>query len=237
MDSTDTAIGGGDPRFRTTHWSLILAAADPAHPRYRQRWEELAARYWKPVYVYVRVAWRKSSEDAKDLTQDFFVYLLDKDTLSRLRPELGSFRAYLRRALAHFLIDAERYRKARAAGEPVVRIDAAAEHLVPDAPDGTPEAAFDREWSRGLLKDALDELKDELARRGRQSHWEVFDRYCAGGVTYEALGAGLGIDKADVRNRLAYVRGELQRILRVRIREYVTTEEEVEQELGEVLRG
>jgi hypothetical protein len=77
----DTGIGGGGgDRFPSTHWS---AAARSSDPRERRRaFEAIVQAYWKPVYKYVRIHWRRSNEDAKDLTQSFFTRLIEKDDLA-----------------------------------------------------------------------------------------------------------------------------------------------------------
>ena len=57
----------GDPAaFRTTHWSAVLAAGDPAHPGGAKALAELCETYWFPLYAFVR---RKghSPAEAEDL--------------------------------------------------------------------------------------------------------------------------------------------------------------------------
>ena len=73
----DTLTGGTGGEFHSTIWSDILAIADPADPRAAERLNRLLQRYWKPVYVFIRMQTRCSVEDAKDLTQAFFTRLLD----------------------------------------------------------------------------------------------------------------------------------------------------------------
>src|ERR1700730_4739522 len=63
--------------FVTTHWSLVLAAGEGSSLQAEAALENLCRMYWYPVYAYVR---RRgfSEHDAKDLTQDFFARLLEK---------------------------------------------------------------------------------------------------------------------------------------------------------------
>lgn len=260
MDPTDTNIGGRERRFRTTNWSQILAAGDPSHPRCAEHWEELVHTYWKPVYCYVRAAWKKSNEDAKDLTQAFFAYLLEKGYLARMRPEQGSFRGYLKRALSHFLIDADRHQEARSPTKAMFSIDARPElfeRLGPASAEETPETAFDREWFRCVLEESIQDLEGQLVKQGKAVYFKVFSLYCldlsgasdpartttllqkegSSEPTYREIGERLGIRESDVRNYLSSCRTELRRILRDRIRDYVADEKDVESELLEVLRG
>lgn len=70
-----------DPQFATTHWSLVLAAGDPEDSASQQALAELCQAYWYPIYAYVRH--RVSDTDqAQDLTQEFFARLLEKHSLA-----------------------------------------------------------------------------------------------------------------------------------------------------------
>src|SRR5437867_2750392 len=154
MSNADTATGGLEREFPSTVWSDILAAGDPKNPNHRARLSGLVQAYWKPVYAYVRTAWRTSIEDSKDLTQAFFAHLLDKGYLGSLRADRGSFRGYLKKALKHFLIDAGRAAQARRPEGPVVSLEAmpkVLERLAPASPNESPEQVYDREWLRCLL--------------------------------------------------------------------------------------
>ena len=70
MDA-DTLIGGPNGRFPETRSSAISAALSDDVARRRPGQEAIVSAYWKPVYRYIRIRWRSSNEDAKDLTQSF----------------------------------------------------------------------------------------------------------------------------------------------------------------------
>ena len=118
MKAKDTFTGGQNRRFPTTMWSEIPRQVDAASPEFQEMLELLCRTYWKPVYAYIRTAWKKSVEDAKDLTQAFFTHLMQKDHWKNLSPDRGSFRGFMKRAIKNFLIDAERHESVR---RPVVR--------------------------------------------------------------------------------------------------------------------
>src|SRR5262245_34014388 len=75
MTSEETAVGG---RFRTTLWTVVLAAKDPASPQRREALETLIRTYWKPLYSFIR---RRGNdpESSQDITQGFFTALLEKN--------------------------------------------------------------------------------------------------------------------------------------------------------------
>src|SRR6185503_2168792 len=82
--------------FPTTRRSVVLAlASDDAATRTRA-FDTLVALYWKPLYKYARVAWRRTREDAEDLTQSFFARAFEKESLASYDVAKASFRTFLR---------------------------------------------------------------------------------------------------------------------------------------------
>jgi RNA polymerase sigma-70 factor (ECF subfamily) len=246
----DTGFGPPGASFRTTIWTEILAIGDPSDPATRERLDRLLRAYWRPVFAYIRSAWRSPIEDAKDLTQAFFARFLEKEYWSTLDPEKGSFRGYLKRALKNFLINAKEHADARRPGGALFSLDASHEELQRLAPESTgeaPEAAYDREWFNGLMDAALEELGRLLKADGKAVYFDVFVAYCrdaegAAGAdpgedapTYQKIAADFRLQKHDVRNYLAHGRKTLRAILRERIREYVASDEDLERELNEVI--
>src|SRR2546422_622589 len=95
----ERAPSSGPHWFNTTHWSVVLAAGDAASPQAGEALEQLCRTYWYPLYAYVR---RKghSTEDAQDLTQEFFAQLLEDNLVQQCRRE-GKFRSFLLASLEH----------------------------------------------------------------------------------------------------------------------------------------
>ena len=74
--------------FRTTRWSVVLAAG----ARSDRALATLCEAYWYPLYAFARRR-TGSRERAEDLTQGFFAALLEKDWASAADPTRGRFRA------------------------------------------------------------------------------------------------------------------------------------------------
>jgi DNA-directed RNA polymerase specialized sigma24 family protein len=79
---------------------MVLAAgsnknADAARTR-------LCETYWYPLYAYLRHQGHSSTQ-SEDLTQAFFLKLLEKNYLSSATPQRGRFRSFLLTALKHFV--------------------------------------------------------------------------------------------------------------------------------------
>src|SRR5260221_14541710 len=105
-------------RFDTTRWSLVLAAGSDHSLAARPALAALCDAYWYPLYAYVRRQGH-SADDARDLTQSFFVTLLERGDVRSVRPERGRFRSFLLAALRHFLLNdlARRRTLKRGAGQ------------------------------------------------------------------------------------------------------------------------
>lgn len=239
-------MGGAGRSFPTTQWSQILAAQDPAQPGYRDRLDALLKAYWKPAYAYIRIGWRKSNEDAKDLTQSFFARLLQNGRIPAVHTDGGRFRSYLKQALKNFLIDSDRAAETRKALEPVP--------MPAEDPEASPEREFDREWLSVLLDQSIETLRAELAREGKEKYFDVFRTYLldpgadrevivatqSGRLslpTYASVGKRWGLSESDVRNYLAHCRTRLKEIMRSAVRETVDRDGDVEDELRALMNG
>jgi RNA polymerase sigma factor (sigma-70 family) len=205
--------------FPETRWSQLLELRDPAHPDYARHLERLAKQYWQPVFHYARAL---GSRDPEDVTQQFFAMLLGRRDLEKLSPDRGSFRGFLKTALRHFLLSADRAAKIRA------------ELPLPKDADGrTPEEAFDREWARGVLVEATARLR----RDSPPASFLIFREYCLeeNGTTYALLARKHGLSEDDIRNRLREARRRLREILEALLRDYLTPGQDVEAELRFIL--
>ncbi|NQV35028.1 MAG: sigma-70 family RNA polymerase sigma factor, partial [Phycisphaeraceae bacterium] len=88
MSSSRAISSNSHARFATTHWSVVLAAGDKSHSQCTAALQTLCQTYWYPLYAYVRHLGTRA-EDAEDLTQAFFVFLLEKDRLGSLVKDKG----------------------------------------------------------------------------------------------------------------------------------------------------
>jgi RNA polymerase sigma-70 factor (ECF subfamily) len=248
MGFSDTTLGGSARAFPTTQWSQILAAQDPNQPGHRDRMDALLRAYWKPAYAFIRVGWRKSNEDAKDLTQAFFARLLQNGRMAAIQSTGGRFRSYLKQALKNFLIDADRAAEVRKPVEPVVALEGEVD--VPT--DVAPDRAFDREWLGCLLDASIARLERELTKEGKAAYFSVFRTYLldpgsergvsvatrSGEIelpTYGTVAKQLGLAESDVRNYLSLCRARLRDILKDGVRDTVDNPADVEEELRALL--
>lgn len=233
MHDPDTSIGGAQTRFPDTRISLLAEAASDRSPAR----EAILAAYWKPVYKYIRVHWRRSNEDAKDLTQGFFARALEKDFFGGFDPVKGRFRTYLRTSLDNFVRNAHAAEQRRT---PALPVDfEAAERELSAVPATGIEDYFQAEWVRHLFSEAVALLQQEYESSGRERQYALFARYdldeAAAQLTYEQLAAEFAIPATRVTNWLAAARRDFRRIVIHRLRSITANEREFRAEMRAVL--
>jgi len=200
--------------------------------------DRLIEMYWRPIYLYIRVAWAQSNEDAKDATQDFLARLSDSKLLQSYDKAKGRFRAYLKGALRHFLMDQQKANASqkRGGGRGVVPMD---EELPVPAEGGSPEEVFDRAWAQSLLDQALRGVYETLKQKGREKSWRVFDLYeihppNPTEISYREVGKALGLTETEVKSHLEYVRLLVRQALRKCAADTVVSEDDLYGELKEL---
>ena len=104
-----------EQQFGETRWSMVLAAADSGAPGHDRALEELCALYWYPLYAYVRRRGH-GPEDARDLTQGFFVRVIERSYLRTVDKNRGKFRSFLLGAMNHFLANERDRQQAKKRG-------------------------------------------------------------------------------------------------------------------------
>ena len=82
---------GSVNRFRTTRWSMVLLSAQSHAPGYKEALGELCSLYWYPLYGFVLAAAATWPKIARDLTQGFFLHLIERRTLTRVDPRRANF--------------------------------------------------------------------------------------------------------------------------------------------------
>lgn len=241
--------GGGEhgsgAAYPRTRWSLVARVVDPGSGvgsgTRRDAFAELVCAYWRPVYRTLRVMHRHSREEAEDLTQAFFLRLIEKRTLERFvaDPQDGRFRNLLRSLLERFEETARRdaRRLKRGGGHRHVPLDPAEiEALELRIASEPPEDPFDREWRATVIDQALADFANESRNPLARRRLEVFLAYevepeDGARPTYGQLAERLGIKAHDVKNDLVAARRRFAELVLERLREDVRSEQEAREEL------
>jgi RNA polymerase sigma factor (sigma-70 family) len=206
---------GTHARFPSqTQWTMLIRpAADPSSPKAQEALNQLCRVYWFPVYAFIRSE-RIETHQAKDLTQGFFVHLLEGNLIQQASREKGRFRTFLLACLRNFMNDQWRHEQAikRGGGAMVVSIDdTEAEEKYQQLPANqpAPDIAFDRTWAATVIEQAMQRLKQTYADRGRLDVFEATKGCLSGEVspdTYPGLAAKLGMSKETFEVNLSRFR-------------------------------
>lgn len=233
----DTTLGSGLRVFPATTLGLVTRLHSLSPEEQGRGLELLCRRYWKPVYYYVRIAWAKSNEEAKDLTQSFFLWLLEGDALHRYAPERGSFRPYLktllRRFVGHREVSAGRIKRGGHAR--ILPLDDGRFDPEMAADYGKdPEKAFDDAWASELVRQAVDRIRRKARGGERDLPFRVFELHdlTEGGEppSYADVGRELGLKEAQVRDYLFTIRRQVREEIRAELGRLTSGDPEMEEE-------
>jgi RNA polymerase sigma factor (sigma-70 family) len=243
---TRGAIVTGAGRFPATRHSVIdgLDAADAVERR--KAWETLIAAYWKPAYKHLRLSWKLPSEDAEDLTQEFFARALEGGMLERFEPGKARFRTYLRVCLDRFASNARKAegRLKRGGAHTHVSLDfPGAERELGEGgnPADDVDEAFRQEMIRALFSAAVDALRERTRMAGKTRQFAIFERYdlrtdspVESAPTYAALSEEFDVPVTQVTNHLAAMRRDFRALVLERLLAISATNDEFRAEAREL---
>jgi DNA-directed RNA polymerase specialized sigma24 family protein len=237
MDAALDSTAGGRPNFATTHWGLVAAASAEGAAEASPALEELYRLYCYPVYAFIRRRGH-SRQDAQDITQDFFVHLLDKGTLGRADSQRGRFRNFLLGALDYFLAHAAERARAgkRGGGCQFVFLDddAAEDRYQLAAPEGiTAEKVFEARWAAAIVESAFARLRSELESEGKGHLFEVLQGFLLGreDASYQQAADSLSLSLGALKTAIHRLRGRYRALLREEVARTVAKPAEIDEEL------
>lgn len=201
----------------------------------------LLSAYWKPVYKYIRLSWKLNNEDAKDMTQEFFISLMEHNSLDGVSPEKGRFRQFVKASLRNFMNKQfrDRSRIKRGGNLKKLSLDFNTEGI--DVVSDTalsPDEVFLNEWVRTVVDLALERMERHLDSAGKSAQFKLFSEFylAVNKPTHEELAKKFQIGVFDVGNWLKGLRAHYREAVIETIREYIPDRNAAEKECGELLK-
>lgn len=213
--------GGGGKAYASTHWSVVVRSKDPNSPGFRWALERLIVIYWRPVYWHFRRQGAPANV-AQERTKEFFAWVMTTEALKSAGDALSKFRTYIGQSLPAFVP-----KGGKGKDLPVEWSEADLEFAV------VAKSTFDASWGHVVYKRALTRLEIEMRSTKRKAWWEAFDKQLQGGSTVDStvLAKETGAAEAEVNEFIEATRKRFKQNLEEEVRQYVTTEEEIAQEM------
>lgn len=224
----------------TTHWTIVFNAGRRSSPgKSRKALGDLWEMYWEPLYNYLRRAGRKRDE-AEDLIQDFFVWLMEENSLRAAAPQRGRFRNFLLTQMKHYTINVWRKSKRRGGCQTVsLDFDLAESRYSRERADKlSPEQLYEKRWALELLDRGVRLLRDEAVKKGKEKRFNVLRKFISGvppDTSYAEAARELESSEVAVRKATERLRKQYSRLLRGEIAKEVGRMEEVEDEIRYLL--
>jgi RNA polymerase sigma-70 factor (ECF subfamily) len=201
---------------------------------------ELCELYWYPLYSFARHR-GCSRHDAQDLTQGFFVHLLEHRALTQVDQLKGKFRSFLLAAFQNYLSnEAQRARSLKRGGSyEFVSLDwesAETRHRLEPADHLTAENIFDARWAMTLLNQVMVQLGKQYAEQRKASIFEALQVYLRIGESrvvpsYEDTAETLGIGVPALKTLIHRLRKQYTAILREEVGRTVSDPAEIDGEI------
>jgi RNA polymerase sigma factor (sigma-70 family) len=201
---------------------------------------ELCRLYWYPLYIFAR---RRgySPDDAQDLTQSFFLHVVEHRAFTGVDRLKGKFRSFLLASFQNHLSDQlDRSRRLKRGGDKeFVRLDAAeAEERYQLEPVEflTAEKIFDARWAITVLGEALKRLSEEYATAGKTSTFETLKVFLDpnNSITppsYEEVAKRIQITTGAVKTLIHRLRKRYTALLREEVGRTVSDPAEIDEEI------
>ena len=228
--------------FRTTRWTVIRAARAKNEPDSAAALASLCEAYWYPLYFFVRRLGH-GADDASDLTQGYFLNLLERDYLDTVREDAGKFRSFLLASMKHYMANVKRDAAAlkRGGGQVPISLDMdAAENRYRHEPvnEETPDRAYERRWALTVIDRARRALRAEFEKVGKTRHFTLLAGHLSGsgdGKSYREIAQELETTEAAVKMSISRMRRQFGRALREQIADTVDGTEDVDAEVKHLL--
>jgi len=210
-------------QFPNTSWTVLAQATLNGDADSQRALGEVCQLYWRPVYSAIRTLGTRE-DDAEDLTQSFFRYLMINSTLKSAERGRGKFRTFLLTVLWRFVRDERAKRDAWKRGglAEICSLEVTEDASLPS--EAVPLAeALDHEWALAIFERVIEILRLEVVEARGAGAWNVLREYLPGSLHVSPMADSalvLGLSEGGFRSEVHRLRQRCREILR---RELITT--------------
>jgi len=230
----------GAASFHTTRWTIVMRAAQSQAQGGQAALAELCRLYWYPLYIFAR---RRgySPDDAQDLTQGFFLHVVEHRAFTGIDRLKGKFRSFLLASFQNHLSDVgDRARRLKRGGDKeFVQLDAeeAEERYRLEPVDFlTAEKIFDARWAMTVLGETLKQLRQEYATAEKTSTFEALKAFLdpnnsIAPPSYDEVANRLQVTIGGVKTLIHRLRKRYTALLREEVGRTVSDPAEIDEEI------
>jgi len=211
-------------------------------PAAHEALEKLCRTYWRPVYGFIRRQNIRTHE-AEDLTQGFFLLLLERRDFDAVRKEKGRLRSYLLTSLKHFLASEQRRAMTvkRGKGQRLIPLEELSTNERVETGPADPlssDRLYERRWALTLMEQVLRRLKNEYRAADNTALFDSLKQLLPdepGAQSRADIAMQLGMTDNALRQAFHRFRHRYQLLLREEISNTVAVASDVEDELRHLI--
>src|ERR1700741_307559 len=230
----------GGAQFHTTRWTLVIASAQSQAEGGKAALAELCRLYWYPLYAFARRRGR-SPHDAQDLTQGFFMHLLEHRALTHVDRLKGRFRSFLLASFQNYLAnELQRARSLKRGGSnQFISLDwedGETRYRLEPADYLTAEKIYEARWAMTLLHHVMEQLRKQYAAQGKGAMFEELQAFVRFGdesrvPSYDEVARRMGIGVSAVKTLIHRLRKQYTTILREEVGRTVSDPADIDVEI------
>ncbi|MGJ8677940.1 MAG: RNA polymerase sigma factor [Akkermansiaceae bacterium] len=215
--------------FPSTNWATLAKATLSGGEEERLALGRFIERYWKPASIVIRSK-GVPTERVEDLTQDFFVKLMEEGFVRRATQERGKFRNFFLKALRDFLVDDTRKIMTQKRGGDLERVELRDD----SAALRDDQRLFDKSWAEAIFDAAVQSVAKEVIDKHGEKKWRATRYFLSGegdALSYVDLGHKLGISENAAKTDISRMRVKFRECLRRQVALTVNAPHEIDEEL------
>ena len=243
MDKAGNEVRDGGVGFQTTHWSLVMQARAKESSDAEAALETLCRTYWRPIFHFIRARGYQSDE-AQDLTQEFFYTVIEKGYFDQADENRGRFRTFLKTAIKNFLANQWKKSKRQKRGGEIdfCSFDEFEEDRfqASNSADASPDKAYDQQWARTTFESTLDRVREEMAERGHLERFEIYKPHLmprASGTSYAEAAASANMTEQAFKSGIRRFRERVRMFFLQAVADTVSPPQDAEAEARELMKA